>query len=78
MSITIRLATAGDAPAIARVGIDGWRTDYRGLVPDAGVDAMDVDASVALWLFADLDALLAACDTAPRTQAPEGASQTQH
>jgi len=39
---------------------------------------MDVDASVALWLFADLDALLAACDTAPRTQAPEGASQTQH
>ncbi len=48
MSITIRPATAGDAPAIARVRIDGWRTAYRGLVPDAGVDAMDVDASVAL------------------------------
>ena len=49
MTIAIRPATAGDAPAIARVRIDGWRTAYRGLVPDAYLDAMDIDASAALW-----------------------------
>ena len=49
MSITIRPATAADASAIARVRTDGWRSAYRGLVPDAYLDAMDVDASIALW-----------------------------
>ena len=45
----IRPATAADASAIARVRIDTWRTAYRGLVPDAYLDAMDVEQSVALW-----------------------------
>ena len=49
MTLEIRPASVGDAPAIARVRIDGWRTAYRGLVPDASLDAMDVDASVTLW-----------------------------
>ncbi|HET9730022.1 MAG TPA: GNAT family N-acetyltransferase [Acidimicrobiia bacterium] len=49
MTVAIRPAIAGDAPAIARVRIDGWRTAYRGLVPDTYLDAMDVDASVTLW-----------------------------
>jgi GNAT superfamily N-acetyltransferase len=49
MTVAIRPATPADAPAIARVRIDGWRTAYRGLVPDAYLDAMDIDASVALW-----------------------------
>ncbi|HEY3461529.1 MAG TPA: GNAT family N-acetyltransferase, partial [Casimicrobiaceae bacterium] len=47
--IVIRPATAADASAIARVRIDTWRTAYRGLVPDAYLDAMDVEQSVALW-----------------------------
>ena len=46
---SIRRATAGDAPAIARVRIDSWRTTYRGLIPDAYLDGMQVDASTALW-----------------------------
>ena len=29
--------------------IDGWRTSYRGLVPAAYLDGMQVDASTALW-----------------------------
>jgi len=45
----VRRATAGDAPAIARVRIDSWRTTYRGLIPDAYLDAMQVEASTALW-----------------------------
>jgi GNAT superfamily N-acetyltransferase len=47
--VAIRPATPGDAPAIARVRIDCWRATYRGLVPDAYLDGMDVEASVALW-----------------------------
>jgi GNAT superfamily N-acetyltransferase len=49
MTVSIRPATADDAPAIARVRVDCWRTAYRGLIPDAYLDAMDVDASTALW-----------------------------
>ena len=47
--IEIRPATPADAPAIARVRIDGWRTTYPGLVPDAYLDSMSEDASVAMW-----------------------------
>ena len=47
--IAIRRATPADAPAIARVRIDSWRTTYRGLIPDAYLDAMQVDASTAIW-----------------------------
>jgi GNAT superfamily N-acetyltransferase len=49
MTITIRPAVAANAPAIARVRIDCWRTTYRGLVPDAYLDGMQVDASTELW-----------------------------
>jgi len=47
--IAIRPATKADAAAIARIRIDCWRTTYRGLIPDAYLDAMDVDASAQLW-----------------------------
>ena len=48
-AMSIRRATAGDAPAIARVRVDSWRTTYRGLIPDAYLDGMQVEASTALW-----------------------------
>ena len=47
--IVIRRAAPRDAEAIARVRIDGWRTSYRGLIPTAYLDGMQVDASTALW-----------------------------
>lgn len=49
MAIAIRRATAQDAPAIARVRIDSWRTTYRGLIPDAYLDGMRVDDSTEIW-----------------------------
>jgi L-amino acid N-acyltransferase YncA len=49
MPIAIRRATPQDAPAIARVRIDCWRLAYRGLVPDAYLDGMQVDESTASW-----------------------------
>ena len=47
--ITIRRATAEDAEAITRVRIDGWRRSYKGIVPQASLDAMSVEASLPLW-----------------------------
>lgn len=46
---TIRRAEASDAEAIARVRVDAWRATYRGLIPDAYLDAMRVEDSAALW-----------------------------
>jgi GNAT superfamily N-acetyltransferase len=47
--IGVRRAVAGDAPAIARVRVESWRTTYRGMIPDAYLDGMQVEASTALW-----------------------------
>ena len=47
--ITIRRARTGDAEAIARTRIDGWRQSYKGLVPQPSLDAMSVEASAPLW-----------------------------
>ena len=48
-SLAIRPATPADAPAIATVRVDSWRATYRGLIPDAYLDGMKVEASTALW-----------------------------
>ena len=48
-TITVRRATAGDAPGIARVRVDSWRSTYRGMIPNAYLDGMKVEASTALW-----------------------------
>ena len=45
----IRLATPADAPAIADVRVTAWRTTYRGMIPDAYLDAMKVEDSIVLW-----------------------------
>lgn len=45
----IRLATPADAQAIAEVRVNAWRATYRGMIPDAYLDAMKVEDSAALW-----------------------------
>ena len=40
----IRAATSGDAPGIARVQVLTWQQTYRGILPDAFLDALDMDA----------------------------------
>ena len=47
--LIIRRATVGDADAIARIRIDGWRTTYRNLIPAAYLESMEQQASRALW-----------------------------
>ena len=40
--VEIRRATIEDAPVIARVQADSWRSTYKGIVPDHYLDSIDV------------------------------------
>ena len=45
----IRTAQPADAVPIAKVHVASWRTTYRGLLPDAYLAALDVDAYSGRW-----------------------------
>jgi ribosomal protein S18 acetylase RimI-like enzyme len=45
----IRAALPADAHAIARVHVQAWLETYRGLVPDAMLDALSVDRNAGMW-----------------------------
>ena len=45
----IRPASAGDAPGIARVQVLTWQHTYRGILPDAFLDGLDVERSAESW-----------------------------
>jgi GNAT superfamily N-acetyltransferase len=47
--VSIRAATAGDARAIAEVHVASWRAAYRGIVPDAVLDALSVCERAGRW-----------------------------
>ncbi len=50
MSISVRRAVADDARAIAEVQVAGWWVAYRGLAPDAFLDAFTIQARTARWV----------------------------
>ena len=45
----VRDAWLIDAAAIARVHVETWRTAYRGIVPDAFLASLSVEARAARW-----------------------------
>lgn len=45
----IRRAHVADAPAIAKVHVDGWRSTYRGLVPDDFLASLSYAQREQLW-----------------------------
>lgn len=47
--VTIRPATLKDAAGIARVHVDSWRFAYRGLLPQAVLDGLSVEARTRFW-----------------------------
>ena len=49
MPLIIRPAQIDDAASLARVRLETWRTAYRGLIPDAAIDAMDLAKESARW-----------------------------
>jgi GNAT superfamily N-acetyltransferase len=50
LSPLIREATALDAEAVSRVRVLAWRATYRGLIDDAYLDALSVDAGAERYL----------------------------
>jgi len=48
-TIKIRPAWAGDAPALARVHIDAWRTTYRGILPAEGLAGLSYERREHWW-----------------------------
>jgi ribosomal protein S18 acetylase RimI-like enzyme len=53
----IRSARLHDAPAIARVHVDSWRSTYRGIVPDSVLDSLNYDEREQMWRRAITDSL---------------------
>jgi GNAT superfamily N-acetyltransferase len=49
MPATVREATVADAAAVARVHLASWRSAYRGLVPDALLDSLNLGERTARW-----------------------------
>jgi GNAT superfamily N-acetyltransferase len=45
----IRPAKLADAEGIARAHTASWRTSYRGILPDAVLDRIDVDQRTSSW-----------------------------
>lgn len=45
--VRLRDATAGDGAAMGRIKVATWRAAYRGLLPDAALDALDPDVEAA-------------------------------
>lgn len=49
MTIELAKARPADADAIARVHVASWQVAYRGIVPDAVLDALDLRERAAQW-----------------------------
>jgi ribosomal protein S18 acetylase RimI-like enzyme len=47
--MAIRPATPADAPQVARVHVDSWRTAYRGLVPQSILDGLSIERRADFW-----------------------------
>jgi len=50
VNTTIRRGTAADALGIAQVQVQSWDETYRGVLPDAYIDARTVEHRRALWV----------------------------
>jgi GNAT superfamily N-acetyltransferase len=47
--MNVRFATAEDAPTIASVHVDAWRQAYAGVLPQATLDGLSLDARTRMW-----------------------------
>ena len=48
-SVAIRAAAATDVESLSVLHVATWRTTYRGIVPDAYIDALEPRSRVAMW-----------------------------
>ncbi len=45
----VRRAEVSDIAALSRIRIDTWQATYRGIIPDAVLDALDPETTRARW-----------------------------
>jgi RimJ/RimL family protein N-acetyltransferase len=50
-TFSLRRATGADAPGVAATHIQAWKVAYRGIVPDAHLDGLDVATRAARYNF---------------------------
>jgi ribosomal protein S18 acetylase RimI-like enzyme len=50
----VRQAALADVPGMARVHVDGWKTAYRGIVPDRILDPLTVELDISTGFGAGL------------------------
>jgi ribosomal protein S18 acetylase RimI-like enzyme len=48
-TLKIRAAAPADAPAIARIHVETWRSAYRNIIPAAYLSALEVEPRVRRW-----------------------------
>ena len=48
--LTIRAAEVDDAPAIAKVHVDTWRSTYGGIIPQNYLDTLTVESRTIGWV----------------------------
>ena len=46
-SVNVRRAVLEDLPAMALVHVNGWKTAYRGMMPDELLDRLTVESDIA-------------------------------
>jgi L-amino acid N-acyltransferase YncA len=49
MAFTIRPATLEDAPSIASVHVESWKTTYEGIVPNAHLSSLKLEERTDMW-----------------------------
>jgi GNAT superfamily N-acetyltransferase len=49
MNFTLRPATPGDAMAIAQAHLESWKTTYPGIIPQAYIDALNIENGMRNW-----------------------------
>ncbi|MER2028571.1 MAG: hypothetical protein ABS903_05315 [Solibacillus sp.] len=47
--LIIRKANLSDAPGIAKVHVDSWRTTYKGIIPQSFLDGLSYEQRTILW-----------------------------
>lgn len=55
VNTVVRIAEPGDAMAVARVHVKAWQVAYRGLMPDAYLDAIDPEQRAPRYDFSHCD-----------------------
>ena len=48
-NLLIRSAIEADVPHVAEIHMASWRDAYRGVIPDAVIDARTVEGATAMW-----------------------------